>query len=1220
MDLENFKICNYDAGQLLQRPLIRSTVRGQPISWLADTGATISCIEESLFQTIKFPKELVPAFVRSVQGRSATGHPFVFKAKINMPLLINDILYTFPIFVVEKLSAKAILGWDFLQAYQASICTSSGQVSLKSPVPQLTAAKQTLLQPYSVTPVTVNSTAVGPALVSPLHLLINEAIVDPSSGAFPVFVHNPTAHPLTCPRNFPVASLEPLSPDQILQTPPPSASTLSDAKKKYITDNLKTDLPPQQRQQLLDILFKYHDAISHDKFDLGTNQDILHKINLTTTDPIHVKQFRIPEEHLKFLNDYVTELENKHCIQLSQSSYNSPVFMVKKKDGSLRIVQDFRKLNQHTVDSKYTIKDIQDCIDTVGRQNSSIFTSIDLTSGFWQQQLHPDSRQFTAFTVPGRGRYEWLKSCMGLRTSPQAFARLTDRVCHNLDFMQSYIDDCLVHSANPESHLSHIAIALQRFIKHGLKLNIHKTKFFAHEVDYLGHRLSARGVRPSLQKTVAIDKYPEPDNIRRLRQFIGLVNYFRNYISNFALIAGRLTALLKKSSGWTKGPLPLAAKTAFAILKQKLTSEPILAYPKPKDPFILDVDAATGSADAPGGLGAVLLQIQDGETRVVAYASRSLKSFETNYTPFLLEMAAATWAISHFDCYLRGRRFELRTDHKPLEKVSKLHQKTINRLQELMNEYDFIVSYRKGVLNSVPDALSRNAIDTLDAKDLSPTNLTSLQVASPRLKALRDYIQFRILPKTSDLQNFVRTFAPRSLLKNNVLYYSEPTTKRELIFAPPASCKYLIAQAHSSRFAGHAGLQKTRDRLFLKYFAPRISSQISQFIQNCQVCQQMQQPHTSTTTNPLTPLPIPDRPNVRVHMDLIGPLKSRDGPKYILVTTDAYSKYVTSSILPDKNAKTVAKAFLTDWVLRFSPPPQTCVTDRGKEFDNSMLNELHVLLGTDKRLTAAYKPSTNSQAERYNRTFKRLMTSILLQEKAHTLDWPGLVAMATFVYNCHVHKISKYSPFFLTHFFHPNLPTFDFDLNTPIKSWPEHVLTSLNNIRNMAQQNMEENRNSLLTDKPFRSFNVGDHVLVKFPPALTAQKESPKGNPKFQPKYLPGFTITAKLSNSTFKVKQKRGKETVVNSERLLPHHTPSPPPSLSPSRPVTRAFTRQQQQQVNSIYLPALHSSPQDEEEEEPLFTLPIQTAQPATSSPVTSPVGSPTGSPQLTHSHSLI
>ena len=262
MDLENFKICNYDAGQLLQRPHIRSTVRDQPISCLANTGATISCIEESLFKTINFPKQLVPVYVRSVQGRSATGHPFVFKAKINMPILINEILYTFPVFFVEKLSAKAILGWDFLQTYQASICTSSGQVSLKSPVPQLAAAKETLLQPYSVTPVTVNSTAVGPALISPLHLLINEAIVDPSSGTFPVLVHNPMAHPLTCPRNFPVATLEPLSPEQISQPPPPQTTKLSDSKKQYIINNLKTDLPTPQRQKLLDILFCYHDAIS----------------------------------------------------------------------------------------------------------------------------------------------------------------------------------------------------------------------------------------------------------------------------------------------------------------------------------------------------------------------------------------------------------------------------------------------------------------------------------------------------------------------------------------------------------------------------------------------------------------------------------------------------------------------------------------------------------------------------------------------------------------------------------------------------------------------------------------------------------------------------------------------------------------------------------------------------------------------------------------------
>ena len=206
-----------------------------------------------------------------------------------------------------------------------------------------------------------------------------------------------------------------------------------------------------------------------------------------------------------------------------------------------------------------------------------------------------------------------------------------------------------------------------------------------------------------------------PKDPHEVRQFLGLCNFFRNHVKNFALITAPLTKLTRKDDEWKGGPLPSDALRAFQELQSILLSEPVMAYPRRDRPYALITDAACGDSDQkkPGGLGAILTQIDaKGDHHVLAYASRKLQQHEKNYTPFLLEMQAAVWAMDHFDTYLKGRPFTLFTDHRPLEKLGKVHTKTLNRLQEAMLAYDFEITYKKG--SEMPaDFLSRNAINSI---------------------------------------------------------------------------------------------------------------------------------------------------------------------------------------------------------------------------------------------------------------------------------------------------------------------------------------------------------------------------------------------------------------------------------------------------------------------------------------------------------------------------
>ena len=218
-------------------------------------------------------------------------------------------------------------------------------------------------------------------------------------------------------------------------------------------------------------------------------------------------------------------------------------------------------------------------------------------------------------------------------------------------------------------------------------------------------------------------------------------------MKNFAQISAPLTALTRKDNEWKAGPLPMDAMKAFKEMQSILVSEPVMAYPRRNRPYALITDASLGDSDQkkPGGLGAILTQIdENGEHQVIAYASRKLVQHEKNYTPYLLEMQAAIWAMEHFDTHLRGRHFTLFTDHRPLEKLGKVHTKTLNRLQEAMLTFDFEIVYKKG--SEMPaDFLSRNLV--VDSISFDEDRIRDEQMLDPRLVALKKLLYSNTLPQ-----------------------------------------------------------------------------------------------------------------------------------------------------------------------------------------------------------------------------------------------------------------------------------------------------------------------------------------------------------------------------------------------------------------------------------------------------------------------------------------
>ena len=250
----------------------------------------------------------------------------------------------------------------------------------------------------------------------------------------------------------------------------------------------------------------------------------------------------------------------------------------------------------------------------------------------------------------------------------------------------------------------------------------------------------------------------------------------------------------------------------------------------------------------------------------------------------------------------------------------------------------------------------------------------------------------------------------------------ELDSRRRVVVWPPTKIRRTIVEtAHLTLEAGHGGKERTTNRIKLAYWWPGITTDVEKFVQNCPICQRAKSPLPKPA--PLQSMPVPLGPNNRVHIDLMGPLRTSDnGNKFVMVMTDAFTKWVELVAITDKSAKTVSQQFFERWICRFSAPLMI-LTDQGKEFNNSVLNEICQLWDIEKKRTSPFHPQTNSSTESYNRSLIKYLKAMLADQT--TLDWEALLPCAAMAYNCHVHRSTQDSPFFLTFMHDPRLPYLD---------------------------------------------------------------------------------------------------------------------------------------------------------------------------------------------------
>ena len=1138
------------------RPHISVTVAGNARSWLFDTGAVSTCMPTRIFKDIFRNKSLPQQVHNTLKLKSASGDALKQYGTFLLQMTIRGKIYSHPVIILDNLN-ECILGIDFMHKHNISYDASKRQILLDQQFVQTIHATKQIVVPALSSKIIKTRFAGTPlpdanfvaTIAAPQHNTISgmpQLVSINNDKICSIVIDNCAPYDVTIDRD---AILGVVETETDVPTPLDDNfinSLISKLDKKHSKKTLqRTDIesranlnvPEEYKCKYISLLHKYQDAISTNKYDLGLAKDFKHKIHLKDENPVYRKQFKIPDAHRGFIEQTLDEWLRLGVVRRSNSLYNSPIFCVPKKQGQgLRIVQDFRELNNHTHIDKYSMKEIHECIGDIGRANSTIFSTLDLTSGFWQMPLDEKAKHLTAFTIPGKGQFEWVTSPMGLLGCPASFQRLMEQVLRPVDNVIVYIDDVLVHTDNHDKHLQTLEKVLQCLQSHKLKINLDKCIFGNTKVDYLGFVLTPDGIKPGTNKLKAIQDAKPPTDVKMIRSFIGLCNFFRTHIKDFARVAAPLYKLTRKDSDDKGGTLPKEAMDAYEILRKQLISEPVMAYPRSDRQYALITDASTGSSTIEGGLGAILTQADDkGRHHAIAYASRQLKDHEKNYSPFLLEAAAAVWGMDTFNEYLKGKRFILYTDHKPLEKMGHLHTKTMNRLQTAMNEYDCIIQYKKG--DTMPaDFLSRQIDEivenNVDAFDPFQPDLRDLQKKDEELQAINTYRTTGKWP-TNISQNTIRALAmiePKLYQDKNKLVWcrlEDNNYPRNALWLPHKYRKQAICEAHNEMFGGHNAALKTFLKISSSYAWPRMYTEILNHTKTCLQCQQ-RKPKLDKRP-PLQPLPIPDTPNMRIHADLFGPMTGSDRKsKFVLCMTDAFTKYAIVTTIPNKEAETVSQAIFEHWFCKFGLPAQIH-TDGGKEFCNKLADHLYLHLNIKHTTTSPAHPQCNAQVEQFNKTVKKYLESYV---QPHTLDWEQFIPALNLSYNTSYHSTIATTPFELLFGVKPRLPSFpnpDIERVHYGEDFASERLNILRKARLLAHQHAQ--RTGQMTKDNFdkntkaHSLKIGDSVLIK---EMNFQGK----NAKLAPKWIgPAKIIDVNETNA--RIKTAKGKEKVINVERL---------------------------------------------------------------------------------------
>jgi transposase InsO family protein len=827
---------------------------------------------------------------------------------------------------------------------------------------------------------------------------------------------------------------------------------------KPLLENVSENLNVHQRSELKTLVGNYRDIFKDPEGSLGQTDFVLHEIDTGNARPIKLPLRRVPLKQREVIEDELNKMLQENIIEPSDSPWSSNICLVTKKDGSLRFCVDFRKLNQVTRKDAYPLPRIDDTLDTL--TNSQWFSTLDLASGYWQIKMHPKDKPKTAFATH-KGLFQFNVLPFGLSNGPASFQRLMGKVLGHLNWYKClcYLDDVIVFGHNFETALANLESVFSCLRQANLKLKPSKCVLFQEQVQFLGHVVSKDGVQCDPAKIDAVKTWPRPENKSEVKSFLGLIGYYRRFVPNFSLKAYPLNFLTRSKS---KFKWDERCEDSFNILKECLISAPILAFPNESDTFVLDTDASGES------VGAVLSQIQSGEERVIAYASKTLNKSQQNYCTTKRELLAVVSFVRLFRHYLTGRKFILRTDHAPLLwlKNFKDPEGMYARWITILENFDFESQYRAGYKHRNADGLSRipdrkcknpdcmecvpqNSVDLtytqgenhesckphhVDAieTELQPSGIrdrelpnwlgaweteeiSEMQLRDPGIKQILLWkLDGRTVPPGNEKHSLCE--AAKSLctdwemlhVSDNVLYlkgYNHVGVQISRLVTPSEIRDVIFKNLHASRTGGHLGRDRMIEAIRRRFYWYKQNEDIKLWCEQCDMCARGK-PGPGLGKSSLKQFQA-SAPMQVVAVDIVGPLPITDkNNEYIIVFGDYYTKWKEVFAVPNHSAMTVAEKLVTEVFCRFGCPEQIH-SDQGREFESELFSCICNLLDIQKTRTTPYRPQSDGLVERFNRTLIQML-SICAEENFY--NWDEHLPYLLMAYRSTEHSSTKCTP------------------------------------------------------------------------------------------------------------------------------------------------------------------------------------------------------------------
>ncbi|CAH9124841.1 unnamed protein product [Cuscuta epithymum] len=986
---------------------------------MLDLGASINVIPYSLYKSLELGPLNETGVVIQLADRSNAYPKGIVE---DVLVMVDNLIFPADFYVLEmendKNAVPILLGRPFLKTARAKIDVFSGSLTLEFDGDKVEFniydsmkypnENHSLFAIDVIDPIVQNTFEMNGEddLLSVIENDLGENSLElaltPNRQAMMVELDNHFQLPLMPPgsRAFPLTIPEEKPLPSILQAPEVEMKPLP-THLKYVYLGEKETLPViisnkltgEQEEKLIAVLKEHKLAIGWTIADIKgiSPSTCMHRILMEDeAKPVRQPQRRLNPPMMEVVKKEVIKLLQMGIIfPISDSKWVSPTQVVPKKTGvtvvenkhgelmptriqnGWRVCIDYRRLNAVTRKDFFPLPFIDQMLERLAGHKFYCF--LDGYSGYFQVPIAPEDQEKTTFTCPF-GTFAYRRMPFGLCNAPATFQRCMMSIFSEYVelFMEVFMDDFTIHGDSFDSCLYHLSLVLKSCLESNLVLNSEKCHFMVEEGIVLGHVISSKGIEVDKAKVEVIQSLPYPTTVREIRSFLGHAGFYRRFIKDFSKIASPLCTLLQKEVEFIFSE---ECKKAFNTLKEKLVTAPIIQAPDWSLPFEIMCDASDYA------VGAVLGQKVGRASHVIYYASTTLNDAQRNYATTEKEMLAVVYALEKFRSYLLGTKVIIYTDHAALRflMTKKEAKPRLIRWILLLSEFDVEIKDKKGMENLVADHLSRLVLDEGNdhIKDdirgeFPDETLFSLKEIRPWYAHIVNFLVLNRFPPSFSK-------AQREKLQHDAKQYvwDEPYLwkhcKDQVIrrCIPETEITSILAFCHSHACGGHFGGKRTAMKVLeCGFWWPSLFRDAHFFCQSCDNCQRM--------GNISRKHEMPQVPMLYVEIfdvwgiDFMGPFPNSHGNLYILLAVDYVSKWVEAKATKTDDAKVVADFLKTRIFSRFGVP-RILISDRGTHFYNKTVSALLKKYGVTHKLSTAYHPQTNGQAEVSNRELKSIL-------------------------------------------------------------------------------------------------------------------------------------------------------------------------------------------------------------------------------------------------------